>query len=380
LLAIELTPTHGAPRVKTLGYAVEGEADRRGTRTLTAVAPWLRDAALSHQSVDAKESARHLQALVGCLGPTAVVSYRRVMARRWVFDSLGQRVERPIDLFAVTGRFDAGQGRTIPIGWSGRGDGFDAARVAAADRLAWIATAVARAEPTANETVPAVLSPTAAAVIVHEAIGHFVEASAQPAVDLRHRLGSRLACEGFDAFDDPLYDSAAHYLVDDDGTNVLGPTAVVRDGLVAGQLHGLRSAAVSGTLPTANGRAAQIAQPPIPRISNLVIRPGRAAFDELVAQVGRGVIIHQVAHGFSRGVELSARVVLGQRVESGQPTDRFFTGGVLSERIDLLTRCVDLGARAETNPNALCGKAGQILYDVGTVTPAILLSALRLVA
>jgi TldD protein len=51
----------------------------------------------------------------------------------------------------------------------------------------------------------------------------------------------------------------------------------------------------------------------------------------------------------------------------------------VDERLDLLTRLVELGDRAERSPNAMCGKDGQLLFDVGTVAPAMRLQELCLV-
>ncbi|MFL6142819.1 MAG: hypothetical protein ACJ72N_13250 [Labedaea sp.] len=44
----------------------------------------------------------------------------------------------------------------------------------------------------------------------------------------------------------------------------------------------------------------------------------------------------------------------------------------------MLTRLVELGDRIERSPNAMCGKDGQLLFDVGTEAPAMRLSAVNL--
>jgi TldD protein len=216
--------------------------------------------------------------------------------------------------------------------------------------------------------------------VAHEAIGHFSEAAAIATIDLRHRLGCRLAADDFDAFDDPTLAAAARYEVDDEGSAAIGPTQIVAGGVLTQQLHSRRSAEMAETLPTANARTAQITLPPIPRLSNLVIPPGTRSQEELVYSMGYGLLVHHLSHGYSRGLDIEARIVLAERVEAGRPTGRFVSGGRISERIDVLTRCLGRGDRNELNPNALCGKHGQILYDVGTVAPAMLLSNLRIAA
>ena len=115
-------------------------------------------------------------------------------------------------------------------------------------------------------------------------------------------------------------------------------------------------------------------------MSNLVCAPGSRPEDDLVGEIGAGVYIHRVADGYRQGTRVSARVVLGEHVRKGRRTGRYFTGSRIDGRLDLLTSLVELGDRAERCPNAMCGKDGQLLFDVGTVAPAMRLSSLPLVA
>jgi predicted Zn-dependent protease len=320
-----------------------------------------------------------IAAFAGALGAPATLRYSRLTSRRHVLDPLGEWRVRPLDVFAVTGRTQLSNGRFMSIGWSGLGDGLDRMdEPSARERLAFIAQAAGSAEAMADGCVPAVLDAQPAALIAHEAIGHFAEAAADPTVDLRHRLGCRLAGEGFDVFDHPTLGGAAHYEVDDEGVASLGPTRILHDGILTHQLHGRRSAEAAGELSTANARAAQITLPPIPRMSNLVVPAGPTPFAQLVDDMGTGIVIHQLSHGYSHGIKIEARVVLGELVERGRQTGRYVSGGRIAEKVDVLTRCVDRADRSELNPNALCGKHGQILYDVGTVAPAMRLSSLRI--
>ncbi|NUT50855.1 MAG: hypothetical protein HOV94_26635, partial [Saccharothrix sp.] len=217
----------------------------------------------------------------------------------------------------------------------------------------------------------AVLRPQAAAVLVHEAVGHYAEAMhvGAPAV---HRLHTRIAAEPVSVTDDDVH---RH---DDEGVYRLGPTEVVRCGVLVGQLHTRSTARAAATAPTGNARAAQVWDPPIPRMSTLVCAPGRQPEEALVHDLGSGVYLHRLADGHRHGTRVRARVVLGEHVARGRRTGRYFTGGHVDGRLDLLTGVVDLGDRAERSLNAMCGKDGQLLFDVGTVAPAIRLSALDL--
>ncbi|MGY3333751.1 TldD protein [Mesorhizobium sp. USDA 4775] len=322
-----------------------------------------------------------LSEFAAAVGLPASLRYSRVAAQRWVLEPFTGWCRRPVDVFALTGRLHLANGRFMPVGWSGTGDGLARLQAGALrQRLVQVARDAGMAQPTVSCDGPAVLASQPAALIAHEAIGHFAEGAADPTIDLRHRLGCRLGADDLEVLDDPTCGAAARYDVDDDGIIATGATRILQDGVLVRQLHGRASAAAAGELPTANARSSQITLPPIPRMSNLIVSPGTNSFEELVDGVGSGVIIHHLSHGFSRGLHVEARIMLGEVVAAGRATGRFFTGGRVEERVDVLTRCLARARESELNPNALCGKHGQILYDVGTLAPAMRLSRLRIVA
>lgn len=280
-------------------------------------------------------------------------------------------------VWALTGELTTPRGWRMPVGWSGRGCGLARLRdERTAVEYAALMRAGERAQPMGAGSGPAVLGRSAAALVLHEAVGHFAEASA--GADLRHRLSTQIASDRVSVYDDPLApDGHASYEVDDEGIAALESTEVVRQGVLVGQLHSLASARSAGAVPTANGRAHCAWAPPIPRLSNLVCAPGRASDEELIDHVGNGLLIHRLADGWSRGLEIGATIVLAEVVRGGRRTGRFLAHGRLRERPDVLTRAVELGSAAAFAANGMCGKAGQVLYDVGTCAPAMRLSELN---
>ena len=293
-----------------------------------------------------------------------------------------ETIDRPSPscVWALSGNAVMRRGHTVPIGLSGCGSGFrELADPQKRERLAWMLAAIDRAEPTPSGSFPVVLAPAAAAVLLHEAIGHFVEAAPEGRADLRHRLKVRIATELFDLWDDPLAEGGpAHYSVDDEGTKSGGSIQVVRNGCLVAMLHSVQSAEAVGASPTSNGRAASVWDTPIARMSNLVCSPGELIEEELVAGLNRGIYVHSLAYGQSFGTRLGAYVRLAEWIENGRRTERFLAGGVVDEDRGVLTRSTGLGNRSLFNDNAMCGKEGQVLYDVGTRCPAIRLQSLRL--
>ncbi len=330
--------------------------------------------------VDKAQACAVIAELVESWGSRAKLQYMTRRAARLVVGTDGSAQPCSSHVWAFLGNAVTRSGRVVPMGWSGRGSGLCELRSESMkERAAQVLDSVDQAGPLPSGTFPAVLAPPAAAVMIHEAVGHFAEAAPDGRVDLRHRLGVRIASEQFDLDDDPQAEGgAACYAVDDDGVATSGPVGIIRQGCLESMLHSAVSAAATGASPTANGRAASIWNPPIPRMSNLICAPGQASEEELLENLGNGIYIHSLAYGYSFGFQLEAMVRLAEQIEGGKRTGRFFTGGLVDEDRAVLTRAVELGSDSVFYPNAMCGKEGQMLYDVSTCAPAIRMAELRL--
>lgn len=312
-------------------------------------------------------------------GGRTQIQYSSVVSRRVTVGTALTPVVRDSYEWSITGQVESPRtGRLIPLGLSGRGSGLD--RIPGdLEEVLGLVEGVDRARPAHATDGPVVLTPAAAAVIVHEAIGHGAEAEAERWLPGRDPLGLRVASELISVCDYPLEPGGpVNYEYDDENVRCLGPTALVQDGVLVSQLHSLASSSESGALPTANGRAASAWDPPIPRASNLVCRPGSRSRDELIENVGDGLLIHRLANGVNNGGQLEADVLLAEELRRGRRTGAYVSGGLLREEPGVLRRVVEVGNDPLFHTNALCGKAGQVLFNVGTRTPSLRLSSLRI--
>jgi TldD protein len=327
----------------------------------------------------AGEASQAVLALVRSWSGRCRVQYLTKSSVRVVLVDGQPGVPAASQVWALLGNVVTPNGRVVPVGFSGRGPGIaDLEHETACGNFAHMLECINQSEPLPGGVAPAVLAPPAAAVLVHEAVGHFTEAAPDGRANLSHRLGFRIATEIFSLRDDPLAEGgAAHYAVDDDGVPVRGATEVVRGGCMLQLLHSMASARAMGVEPTGNARADSMWSPPIPRLSNLVCDPGTASEAEMIDHMGDGLYLHSLAYGYGFGFRLEAQVRLAEEVRSGRRTGRYFSGGLLDEDRVVLTRAAELGDIAAYNRNAMCGKEGQLLYDVGTCSPAIRMTALR---
>jgi TldD protein len=285
--------------------------------------------------------------------------------------------ERALDVWSTTVSLRLPDGGETRLGWSGSGDGLDEF-AAIGDEIMSLQRSLAGARPLDSSTTSAILSAQAAAVLLHEAIGHPIEGGQQTR---RSYIGRRIASERLTAFDDPsLKGAPGTYEYDDENVRSLGRTLVVNQGVVVAEVHSRESARQAGTLSTANGRAASAWQSPIPRLSNLICKGGDQSLEELIESAGDSLLFHRLSNGANTGAQIQISVILAERITRGRRTGQFVTGGRIEETPSIPLRIVGIGGRTEFSRNAMCGKAGQLLFNVGTCAPPIRLASLRCVA
>ncbi len=226
-----------------------------------------------------------------------------------------------------------------------------------------------------------VFSPGAASVFWHEAVGHPLEAGGGERGSVLTRVPrAAVAPAGFFVTADPTRgDLPGHYLADDEGSPAQ-PVALLTDGCVDEKVTDRRT---GGAASNGHGRCGDFRRAPRPRLSNLVVSPGRAGRDELLDACGTGLYVKEISSGhadpesgrFTLFVE-SADLV--RRGALGAPVGPFvLTSDVLFALRHLHAESGDVAHPA--SGLGLCVKGGEGV-PVGGASPAILirgLSALR---
>lgn len=237
-----------------------------------------------------------------------------------------------------------------------------------------------RVAPPEGET-DVVFSPSAATVFWHETVGHALEAEGAEGASVLARVpGAAIAPKELEVYDDPTRtDLPGGYLHDDEGV-APEPTPLIEEGCVAGLLTDRRAA---GADSNGHGRTADFRRPPRARMSNLVVPPGRASLEELVAACGTGVFVREISSGsadaesgrFALVVEAADAI---RRGKLAGPSARFvLTGEILAALRNLDG---ELGQHAyPASGLGLCVKFGDAV-PVGGAAPAMLVRSLRVSA
>lgn len=220
-----------------------------------------------------------------------------------------------------------------------------------------------------------ILDPELAGVFVHEAFGHLSEAdflyeNAQMK-ELMH-LGRDMGVKELNIYDDGSMERLAGTQTYDDEGTPAGRTYLIREGVLAGHLHSLETAAKMGEKPTGNARAIGRTSSPIVRMTNTVIEPGDKSFDELISGIDNGIYACSMIGGQTMMEMFTFSAGYGYRIENGQVgelvRDIVLTGNVFETlgSIDGFGNDLEISQKGGG-----CGKGGQAPLPVTFGSPHI---------
>ncbi|MCX8116694.1 MAG: TldD/PmbA family protein [Desulfobacterota bacterium] len=155
----------------------------------------------------------------------------------------------------------------------------------------------ARKAPMGKMTV--VLSSEAGGTMIHEAVGHGLEADlAQQGLSVYSgKLGEKIASSLITVVDDPtLPHRRGSYAFDDEGV-LSRRTVLVEEGVLKNYLYDRLSALRDGKTSTGNGRRESYQAKPIPRMSNTLILPGKTKPEAIIRSVERGLFVKKMGGG-----------------------------------------------------------------------------------
>jgi TldD protein len=234
----------------------------------------------------------------------------------------------------------------------------------------------ARAAPTGR--MPIVVGNAFGGVLLHEAVGHGLEADAvqKRASVYAGRVGEQVAPEFVTAYDDGSRTGAwGSDGVDDEGTPTQR-TTIVEGGRLTSYLYDRIRARRDGAESTGNGRRESFRHLPWPRMTNTFFAPGDATAEELIGGVERG--LYAVSFGGGQVEPATGDFVFGVSegylIEGGKVTAPVRGATLIGNGLEAL-KAVD-GIAADLDiASGYCGKAGQRV-PAGVGQPHVRLAAL----
>lgn len=147
--------------------------------------------------------------------------------------------------------------------------------------------------------MPVVLSSSAGGTMIHEAVGHGLEADlAQSGLSVYSgKLGQRIAAPLITVVDDAtLPGRRGSFRFDDEGTDA-ERTVLVDRGVLKTFLYDRLTASKDGVRSTGNGRRESYRHRPIPRMTNTLIAPGTTNPEKILDATQQGLFVTKMGGG-----------------------------------------------------------------------------------
>ncbi len=147
--------------------------------------------------------------------------------------------------------------------------------------------------------MPVVLSSEAGGTMIHEAVGHGLEADlAQSGLSVySNRIGDRIASSLVTVVDDAtIAGKRGSFRFDDEGVDA-EKTVLVDKGILKTFMYDRLTAMKDGAHSTGNGRRESYKHRPIPRMTNTMIAPGNAEPGDILKGTPQGLFVKKMGGG-----------------------------------------------------------------------------------
>ncbi len=199
-------------------------------------------------------------------------------------------------------------------------------------------------------------------VLVHEAVGHPLEADniAKGIGAFTGKLGKKVAAECFTMVDDgtiPNYRGTINY--DDEGTPAR-KNVLIENGVLKGYMTDVLSAKQLDMKRTGNGRRESYRHIPIPRMTNTFIQKGTDKPDDIVASTEKGLYVQSLGGGSVNPITGQFNFTCRESyiIENGKKTKPVRGATLVGSCMDIVSNIDAVGDDLDFGVG-FCGKAGQ---------------------
>jgi len=215
-----------------------------------------------------------------------------------------------------------------------------------------------------------IIDPKLCATLLHEAIGHPLEADlAMAGGGFGSQVGETVSSELVTIYDDGHVPGGLGYFVYDDEGVFCDRTILIENGILKSFMHDRESAALADVHPTGNAHAWDYSVEPLIRQTNIGIEAGDYTVEEMIENIKDGLLLEGT---FGGQADSNADFTFGfqnaQKIENGVLTEEFRGANVAGNAIEVFKTIDAVSKEAVLRPGA-CGKYQFAVQ--GRVVPAI---------
>jgi TldD protein len=233
---------------------------------------------------------------------------------------------------------------------------------AVAESVARRALLMLQARKSPGGTMAVVLSSEAGGTMIHEAVGHGLEADlAQQGLSVYSgKIGEKIASPLITVVDDATIPTKRGTFLNDDEGVAAQKTVLVEKGVLKGFMYDRLTALKDGVPSTGNGRRESYRYKPIPRMTNTLITPHESAPNAIIRSVDKGLFVKKMGGGQVDTVtgnfvfEVAESYII-EGGEVGEPV----RGATLTGNGPDVLRCIDMVGNDLGFAIGTCGKDGQ---------------------
>lgn len=217
--------------------------------------------------------------------------------------------------------------------------------------------------PPAGE-MPVVLAAGASGILLHEAIGHGMEAdfNRKNTSIYASMIGKKVAPDFVTIVDDATQEGERGALNVDDEGNPTEKTVLVDRGVMASYLHDSISARHYKTRSTGSGRRESFRHAPLPRMRSTYMENGPHTRDEIIASVKKGIIAETFTNGQVQigAGDFTFYIKNGWLIEDGKITAPIKDINIIGNGPEALKNVTMVGDDSKLDHGGwTCGKDGQ---------------------
>jgi len=219
-----------------------------------------------------------------------------------------------------------------------------------------------------------VIANEAGGTIIHEAIGHPLEADGVHRTVYAGKIGQKVAHESVNIFDDPTREGLrGTYHFDHEG-NKAQKTHLIKDGVLISYLHNNKSAQKYGVQSTGHGRRQDYDCTTLVRMGTTYLGAGTLSKEQLIASVKNGIYVASMGGGEVNPItgEFMFSIAYGRRITDGKLGEVIRGANISGNGPKILQEIKGIANDLEYFDGGTCGKGQQM--PVSEATPTILVT------